>query len=268
VSLKDLLPREHGTWAMLLIPWVVGCGVARRLGAKELLLLIAAVALFLAHHQLLAGLRLRWAAAPDRAAAARVRRRVLALAAAGALALLPLLAGWGLLGLLALGAVAIVPAAGSVFLVRARLDHAVPGQVLAAAALALSAPAAHYVARGAWTRAAVALWAVNFLFFLGAVAYVQLKIDALRARAPFTAPAGRLAFAARTLALDAAVVVAAWGALRLGGLSPAALAAFGPVAVQALVGVARLHRPARLKRLGLLAVAHSVVFALLVIALA
>jgi len=253
---------------MLLAPWAIGCGVARRLGGPELLLLAALVLLFLAHAQLLGGLRLRFAAAPDRAAAARGRRRVLALAAAAAVALAPLLLVWRLWGLLALGAVALGPAAASVALVRARLDRGVAGQVLAAAALSLSAPAAHYVAQCAWTRVAAALWAVSFLFFLGAVSYVQLKIDALRRRAPLPTLAARAAFAARPLALDAAALGAAWAALALGGLESRALAAFAPVAVQTLVGVARLDHPVRLKRLGILAVGHALAFTLLVVWLA
>ena len=123
MSLKEVLPREHGTWAMLLVPWAVGCGVAHRLGAPELLLLVAIVLLFLAHNQLLAGLRLGFAATPDPAAAARVRRRLLRLAAAAAVALAPLLVVWRLTGLLALGAVALGPAAASALLVRSKLDR-------------------------------------------------------------------------------------------------------------------------------------------------
>ena len=264
MSLKEVLPREHGTWAMLLVPWAVGCGVAHRLGAPELLLLVAIVLLFLAHNQLLAGLRLGFAATPDPAAAARVRRRLLRLAAAAAVALAPLLVVWRLTGLLALGAVALGPAAASALLVRSKLDRGVAGQILAAATLALSAPAAHYVAVGAWTRVAGALWALCFLFFLGAVSYVQLRIDALRERSGFDALRARVVFARRALVLDVLIVAAAWGVLRLGALSPWALVAFAPAAVQTVAGVARLQHPARLKRLGFLALGQSIAFALLV----
>jgi len=264
VSLKELLPREHGTWAMLLAPWAVGCGVARRLGAAELLLLTAILLLFLAHNQLLAGVRLRFAATPDPTAVARARLRLLVLASAAALPLVALLLVWRLTGLLALGAVGLGPAFASVALVRAKRDRGVPGQVLAAAALTLSAPAAHYVAAGGWSRQAVALWAVSFLFFLGAVSYVQFKIDALRLRSAFESLGQRAAFALGMLALDVAIIAAAALALWLGDLSPWALVAFGPVTVQTLVGVVRLDRAARLKRLGFLALGHSLAFALLV----
>ncbi|MBI1734680.1 MAG: YwiC-like family protein [Candidatus Rokubacteria bacterium] len=37
-----VLPREHGTWAMLLAPWLVGVGVARRVDVGAVLLVVAA----------------------------------------------------------------------------------------------------------------------------------------------------------------------------------------------------------------------------------
>jgi hypothetical protein len=253
---------------MLLVPWAVGCGVARRLDDEALLLLVAMLLLFLAHHQLLSWLRLRLVAAPDPAALRRARGLVLALAGAGGVALVPLLLLHRRTALLALGGVAGVLAAASAALVSRRLDHGLAGQVLAPVALALSAPAAYYVARGALDRVAWALWAIDVLFFLGAVFYVRLKIDARKRAAALAAPAARLRFAAPTLAADLAILAAVAATARLGTLSPWVLLAFAPTAVQAVVGALRLDRPARLKRVGILAVGHAVLFALLVIGLA
>ncbi len=268
MSLKRILPKEHGTWAMLLVPWAVGCGVARRLAPPDLLLLAAMLLLFLAHTQLLTWLRLRLVAASDPAALGRARGLFLVLAGAGGVAILPLLARSRLTALPALGAIAGALAAASLYLVYRRLDHGLAGQVLAPAGLALSAPAAYSVARGALDRTAIALWAINFLFFLGAVVYVRLKIDALKRTAALVAPAARLRFAAQTLGIDLAILAAVLIVLGFGSLSPWAVLAFAPTAAQTLVGAARLDRPARLKRVGILATAHSIVFALLLVWLA
>jgi len=46
VSLRRILPKEHGTWAMLLVPWAIGCGIARRLAWQDLLLLVAMLLFF------------------------------------------------------------------------------------------------------------------------------------------------------------------------------------------------------------------------------
>ena len=259
MSLKRILPKEHGTWAMLLVPWAIGCGVARRLTGPDLLLLAAMLAFFLAHNQLLTWLRLRLVAASDSGTLGRARGLFLILAGAGGVAFLPLLALGGIAGALV---------AVSLYLVYRRLDHGLAGQILAPAGLALSAPAAYSVARGALDRTAVALWALNVLFFLGAVMYVRLKIDALKRAPSLVAPAAKLRFAAPTLGIDLAILAAVLIALGFGSLSPWAVLAFVPTAAQTLVGAARLDRPARLKRVGILATVHSIVFALLVVWLA
>lgn len=268
MSLRRILPKEHGTWAMLLVPWAIGCGVARRLTGPDLLLLAAMLAFFLAHNQLLTWLRLRLVAASDSGALGRARGLFLILAGAGGVAFLPLLALSGPTALLALGGIAGALVAVSLYLVYRRLDHGLAGQILAPAGLALSAPAAYSVARGALDRTAVALWALNVLFFLGAVMYVRLKIDALKRAPSLVAPAAKLRFAAPTLGIDLAILAAVLIALGFGSLSPWAVLAFVPTAAQTLVGAARLDRPARLKRVGILATVHSIVFALLVVWLA
>ncbi len=268
MKLAPLLPKEHGTWAMLLVPWLVGCGVARRLGWREWLLLVAMTLAFLAHNQLLIWYRLRLVPASAAAARAAAGRRCLVLAALGGLAFVPLLAGWRLAWLLALGAPAGAAVGASLELVRRRRDHTLAGQVLAPLGLALGAPAAHAMARGALDATALALYGLCVLFFLGAVFYVRLKIEALKRSAALATPTARLRFAAWTLALDVAIAAAALVVLLLGGLSPWAIVALAPTAAQAVVGAARLHRPARLRRVGILAAVHSAAFALLVVWLA
>lgn len=266
MTMAGVMPREHGTWAMLLVPWVVGAGIGGRFDAAQVVLGLGLVLLFLAHNQLLVAVRERRGARSDRARHRTAVCRMLVLGIPGLIAIAALMFLGRGVGLLLLAPVAAIAAAAAVALVRARRDHAVAGQVLAAATLALSAPAAYHVATGDWDRAAVAVWGVNVLFFLGAVAYVQLRIDALRARG-VGGVIDRARFAARVLLLDVAIVVAAWMALRFGGLAPLALVAFAPVAVHTIVGVLRLHHPVRFKRLGFAALGHALLFAALVIPL-
>jgi len=235
--------------------------------AWEILLLASAVSLFLAHTHFMTWVRLRLRARSDPAAAAAARRLVLVFAAVGVALSVPLLTR-RLVGLLLFGAVAGVLTAVSLWLVAKRLDHALPGQVLAAVGLSLASPAADYVARGVLGRRALALWLLNAAFFVWAVLYVRLKIEARARRAPLTSAAEKLAFARGMLAMDAALLLGALLALRLGSVSALALWAFVPAAAQVVVGTARLDRPAPLKRVGILVTAHSILWALLVIWLA
>lgn len=246
---------------MLLAPWAIGCGVARRLDGDEVLLLAALLAAFLAHNQVLRHVRLRLVREPDRAALASCRRWAMGLGVLAALAALPLVLLRHRPALIAFGALSAALAVTSVRLVETRRDRGAAGQMLAAVALPLSAPVAHYVARGELDRVSVALWLVSVLYFLGAVLYVRLKIEALTMRAAAWSAARRLRLASLTIVADLGILATAATALHASGLSTLAVLAFAPTAVHTVVGVAWLHRPVRLKRLGLLAAAHSAVFA-------
>jgi hypothetical protein len=261
----SILPKEHGTWAMLLVPWATGAGVARQLGAAEIVLLAALLSAFMAHTQLANHERLRLARRPDPAALGRARRLALGFAGLAAAAALPLVVVRERTALLLFGLLGLALTAATLALVRARRDRGLPGQVLAAVALPLAAPTAYYTARGTLGPVAAALWSLNALFFLGAVLYVRLKIAALARRAAGWPVGERLRLAGPTLALDAGILGAAMLTLHAGGLSPLAALAFLPTAIQTAAGVLWLHRPVRLKRLGLLATAHALVFAAVVI---
>lgn len=268
-----VLPKEHGTWAMLLVPWAVGWGIARRFEPKELLLVVAAVSIFLGHSHLMAWRRLALSGRSKTREAVAARRLVLVFAALGAVATLPLLphgtSVWPRADALALLAlVAAVLAGGSLALVGRRVDRALPGQVLAASGLSLSGPAAYAVGRGALDRVAVAVWLLNAAFFLWAVFYVTLKIAARARRRPLGSLAAKLASGATTIGITIATALLFAVAVWLGSLSPLALLAFVAPAVQTVAGIVRIDRPAPLKSLGILLLVHAILFGFLVIVLA
>lgn len=268
MSLRAWLPREHGTWAMLLVPWAVGCGVGRGFGAKDAILLLATLAAFLAHAQIVGWFRLARTPTADVAGLARARTHAVTLAAIALAAGGALVAGWRLVGLVPFGIAGAGMAAAGLTLVHQRQERALPGQILAAVALAFAAPAAHYVARGAVEPAGLALWAVSAAFSLGGVSYVRMKIAAIRLRPQLASVGARVAFALPAVVVQVGLVAVSLLALRLGGLSAAALAGFVPVAIQAIAGTLTLDRPVVLKRVGLLSTAHSVLFGVAVILLA
>jgi hypothetical protein len=253
---------------MLLVPWAVGCGVAGRLGLNEALLLAAMIAFFLSQSQLMAWWRLRRPADHAAPAVRRTGGLTIVLGLIGLTASAPLLLGPRRPGLLWLGAAGTILALAALSLVDRRRERALPGQLLAALGLTLSAPAAWYVTTGALDRVAVALWGLAAAYFVGAVCHVRLLIEARAKKKVLAAGRGRLAFSAATLGTELGLVGLAAGSLRLGGLSLAALAGFVPLLLQLAVDVTRLHEPAPLKRVGLLAAGCSILFALLVIRLA
>lgn len=253
---------------MLLVPWAVGCGVARRFGTKEFLLLVSTLMFFLAQNQFMNWLRLRFATNPDPKALTRVRLFIFLFTVIGGLVVLPLIFSYHLTALVYFGVIGAVFMGMSMFLVVQKKDRTLAGQILASAGLSLSAPPAYYVARGVMEHQAFELWLLNSLFFLGGVFYVQLKIDALAVRDQLKTLTSKIRFASKPLLIDLAILTLALFSLRMGSLSSWAILAFVPTALQAIIGTLRLDHPAKFKRVGIISTLHSISFAAIVIWLA
>jgi len=107
-----------------------------------------------------------------------VRNTSLALAAVSLSALFWLFWGWQNRALLWIGATA-----GSAFLVQSVLKRTgrrarAPAQMIGAAGLTATAPAAYYAVTGQLDLIAWSLWAANLLFAINQIQYVQLRIHA------------------------------------------------------------------------------------------
>jgi hypothetical protein len=219
------MPREHGAWGILLVPFATAVGVAGVWNLPVTLLLISILCFYLA--------RTSWLK--------QNHRWTVGLLAGSAACAVPLFVVWKLWWLAAFGAVA-APVAFR------KTTHSVAMQLLAVAGLTLTAPAAWYAATGTLE---YRLWLLNALYFAGGVLYVKMHVATAAARKP----AGRLPVVIYHGALAAAAAL--WWPVGL---------AFLPAVVRAFVGAARVSPRLRIKRLGWTEVAHSLVFAALVIA--
>jgi YwiC-like protein len=176
-----IVPREHGAWGILLIPLLTGgcvgflaAGSARNFAPLG----IAALSLFWLRTPVES-----WAGTtPVRVRTAGemklVRNAVLILAAVSIGALIWLFWGGRNRALLGIGAIA-----GTSFLIQAILKRAwqkarTVAQMIGAAGLTSTAPAAYYVATGQWDGNAWSLWAANLLFAVNQIHFVQLRIHA------------------------------------------------------------------------------------------
>jgi hypothetical protein len=252
---------------MWLVPWAVGAGLDRRVTGGELLILLGALAFFLAHAQVVAWWRARVARTRE-SGGSTPARLALAFAVAGLAVTLPLLDASRRPWLAAIGVGGGVLTVASLRLVTARLDHALPGQTLGALGLPLTAPAAYVAGGGGDARTMLALWLLTATFFVWAVFYVRLKIEARARRSSVASPLLQARFVAPTVALDAVFALVALLAVNVGDLGLPVLLAFVPAAVQSVIGAARLRRPAILKRVGILMAVQAALFGVLVIALA
>jgi hypothetical protein len=193
------MPREHGAWGILLIPFATAVGASGVWNARLALLLGSVVSFYLA--------RASWRK--------RDRRWLVIWLAASALGAAMLIGVWQLWWLALFGAAAAP-------LAFRRTERSLAGQLAAVAGLTMTAPAAWYVATGQFDHR---LWALNALYFAGGVLYVKMHLATAIAREatarwPVLGYHGALAgVAAATwpvgLALLPAVARAVVGVLRL-----------------------------------------------------
>jgi hypothetical protein len=237
------MPREHGAWGILLIPFATAVGVAGVFDLKAALLLASVLCFYIARTSYLTG-KLQWTG-------------ILIGLSFGCV--FPLVFLRQLWWLVVLGAVAAP-------LALRKAERSIVMQLLAVSGLTLTAPAAWYVATGALDARAGWLWLLNVLYFAGGVFYVKMHIAAAIRRQPFKGLPERGRFGASVLAYHGGLVVILFVLASRGVITFWALFAYAPMVARAFVGVGRLGPTLRIKRLGWTEVAYSVVFAVLLIA--
>jgi hypothetical protein len=246
------IPKEHGVWAMLYVPLLLGAATAGVWSVRMVWLAVAATASLLAREAALAWWRARlWGRTPDNAF------RVLVVYSASALA-----AGAGLMlphklwGLALLGAAAGTLAAWHARQAARREERTIATEVLGIAGLTLTAPAAHYVALGRWELTALWLWVASAAYFTSSVFYVKLRVLTAYPKRP-----DELARIRRWCWIyHAALALAVGAAVALGGAPASVFLAYAPILSRAFW---HLWRPARrlvLTRVGVLEIAYSVLF--------
>jgi YwiC-like protein len=176
-----IIPREHGAWGILLVPLVTGASVGLWAGGGARGLApfsIVALALFWLRTPVESWI----GSAPIRARTSDelrfVRNAALVLAIVSLSALIWLFWGGQNLALLGVGA-----AAGIAFLMQAILKRIwrrarTAAQMIGAAGLTSTAPAAYSIVTGHLDTTAWTLWVANLLFAINQIQFVQLRIHA------------------------------------------------------------------------------------------
>jgi hypothetical protein len=246
------LPKEHGAWAMLYVPFVLGVAVAGRFNWPVLLLLLSTTALFISRESLLVWRR------------ARARGREANGAGKPLLIYLALAAGFGLPLIFAFKLFWLVPMGviGAALLIvnseqATRLEErAIAGESLAICGLTLTAPAAYYVASGRWEGTALWLWLLSAFYFASSVFYIKLRIYRLNPRKQIEQRRAwqSCAFYHSFLIVALAVLIFA------GNLSLFALIAFAPALIRTFWSLFKPKTQVNLTRAGILEIVYSLFF--------
>lgn len=259
---KLIITREHGSWAVLLVPMAVAVGLTQVLTGNTVLVFASVLSAFLSYVPAQILLRKQFGVEQD-PTKLRAARFWLGIFAFGTLLfLIPLLAQ-GYWKLILLGIVGVLCFGANFLLTRVR-TKTVLSDLIAVVGLTAGAPATLYVATGELSTTAVFVWMLNTLFFGSGVVYVHMKIAATSFKGVSLSLAQRLSLGFLNIVYHL-VVLGIVVLLVVLEYSPTLLAmAFVPITVHALYGTFKLSTRVQFKRLGILLLAHALFFAIVV----
>ena len=262
-TIRLLVPREHGTWGLLVFPLISGSlvGYYGPNGALKpaLWFLLAALSAFLIYQPLesLLGLSLVKTRTQRQQRIAILSVIALAvIATAGVLELFDLHRGLVLaFGLAALGCFGVRLLLGSSRSMR------VPKQVIGALGLSSAAAGAYYAATGLIDRTGILLWLASWLFAVGQIEYVHLRLATAQVRSRRQKARSSLAVCFLHLLMIGASIVAAFA-----GFAPLLLAvAFVPSMIRLSIWLVRTWRPLGVHILGVSELLQGLLFNILLI---
>lgn len=258
---KPIITKEHGSWAVLFVPMAVGAIIGGEFSSRVVLLALSSLFIFLSYVPVHTLLRdwLGTRQGEDKLHAAKFW--ALVFGGIGVVFAIPLLLeGYWLL--LSIGFVGAFFFFGNFFLA-CSLQKTVVSDLVAMAGLTLTAPSAYYVATRELNQIALTLWLMNFLFFGCGVFYVHMKIRATSLKKSELSWIEKFSVGKMNLVYHIAVIGIVL-ALTIRHFTPQlAVAAFVPMTLHAIYGTLKLSNKVRFKNLGLLLLAQSVVFALI-----
>lgn len=254
-----LITREHGSWAVLIIPMLVSLAVAGEWRADFVWVVLAALGVFLSHVPAQLLLRHYWGFMQRDAKLhqAEMWGSVYAIVGLGFVSMLVLK---GYILLLAIGAGGILSFMANFYLTKNH-SKSIVTDLVAVAGLTLSGPSAYYVLTGEIDRIAVSLYIFNVLFFSCSVFYVRMKIRALATKKRELGWEERLSLGRMNLLYHAAAVMIVGFLASMHCTPIIVLMAFVPMVVHGLYGTIKLSGNVRFKSLGLILLGQSIVFA-------
>ena len=245
------LPKEHGAWAMLYVPFVVGTLVAARFSWRMVMLALSVTFLFIARESLLA-----WWRGRSRGQTLVEARRMMVYLSLAAVFGAPLVLFYQLFWLVPLGIVTLALLAINARQAVRREDRSIGGETMAILGLTLTAPTAYYTASGASDGTALWLWAMCALYFTSSVFYVKLRVHWLNRRKPEARRhSWRLCALYHSFLLGALMVFAITGSLNL-----LTLVAFAPALARSFWQLAKPAAGLNLRRIGVMEILYSLVF--------
>lgn len=260
-----VITREHGSWAVLFVPMIIGISVAGTVTINNLFLALSALGVFMSYVPVHTILR-------EVSGLPQGKEKLSAsifwgpiYLSVGLISIIPLFVQ-GYAHLLTFAVFGAASFFGNYFLTL-RGQKSILSDLTAVAGLTLSAPSAYYIASGSLDANAAILWLLTTLFFGCSVFYVHLKIRVLALKKTHIPLVERLTLGRLNIVYHV-IVISIVAVLSLYDYTPRTAAlAFLPMALHAIYGTLKLRSTVKFKNLGFLLLGHSFVFCLLLVLL-
>ena len=248
------IPREHGAWAVLYAPLIIGAASVGRFDVEILIFWVAVTAFFLARHPLSKLARLRAVGPIDADKFHYWMHWFVVYLGVGLAATVPLLFYYKLWYLIPLGGVSALVLMAHLYLSTKRAERRLLGEFLGVAGLTLTAPGAYYVMQARLDDVGFLLWFWNLLYFTSGIFYVKMRVGCFAGKPD----AHRLLWQCAFYHLVLLCLILTW--VWWGWVSELFLFAFLPIVVRAFAGMLIRRRGLNLKRIGYTEVGFTVIF--------
>ena len=187
--LKALIPKEHGAWAILILPYFVGVAIGEGLSGRNILGLFGTLLIFLSRQPLLILVKRRLSGHKSlKYPENELWRNFFFLSGGGAAIFLWLFVQYRLGDLIILGLMAMFLSFIHTCLVLYQKERTVIGEVLGVVILTLSAPAGFVLSGGELAKEAFILWFLNAFYFSGSIFYIKMRKKAILSRSELNFP--------------------------------------------------------------------------------
>lgn len=255
---SPIITKEHGSWAVLLVPIIVGTIYADIFTWNVMLLGASALLVFMTYVPVHSLLQYFFGAKPgkDKIRGAFFWSIIYFLAGLGFIVPLFLQQYWFLIHI---GAIGLLLFFGNFYLTK-RTKKSIGSDLVAVSGLTLGAPAAYYISTGRLGTEAASVWLLSFLFFGCSIFYVHMKMQVSGMKKERWKWEEKITAGSLNILYHVAVIGIV-ALLALYHITPAmVILAFVPMFVHAVVGTIQLHRRVKFRHLGFLLLGQSVLF--------
>ncbi len=264
MKISSVLPKEHGAWGVLFIPFFVSAAVASCFDLKMILLLFGIFFLYISRKSIEE--LFRASKHNDRLIKNKFYYFLIIFITVGLLFIIPIFLLYDLTWLPAFGFIFICLQWINILQIRKRKQRTVTAELIGIAGLCLSAPIAYYVATGEIEKTALLMWIISFAYFARGVLYVKLRLSVVAARAQFADLYERMKYSKGYIFFHLALITSTFFLLIM-FQKPFLIISYLPIAIQSFLGISRMNTKLNVPRIGYIEVSHSILFGILVVLL-